>query len=135
MTFSRENINPETLAAPRGYQNGVKTSGGKLVFVAGQIGWDKNAQVVSDDFVAQFEQAFFNVLEVVKAAGGTSEHLTQMTIFVTDKKVYIEKAREVGQVWRKLAGKNYPSMALVEVKALLEDRAQVEIQAMAVVPE
>jgi enamine deaminase RidA (YjgF/YER057c/UK114 family) len=132
--MQKENINPESLAAPRGYQNGVKTTGGNLVFIAGQIGWNKDCQIVSDDFVAQFEQAFFNVIEVVKAAGGTAEHLTQMTIFVTDKKEYLASARDVGQVWRKLAGKNYPAMALVEVKALVEDRAKVEIQAFAVVP-
>jgi enamine deaminase RidA (YjgF/YER057c/UK114 family) len=132
--MTKENLNPETLATPRGYQNGVKTTGGQLVFVAGQIGWDKDAKMVSDDFVAQFEQALWNVLEVVKAAGGAPEHLVQMTIYVIDKKVYLEKAREVGQVWRKLAGKNYPSMALVEVKGLLEDRAQIEIQGVAVLP-
>jgi enamine deaminase RidA (YjgF/YER057c/UK114 family) len=134
MTFSREDLNPETLAAPRGYQNGVKTTGGQMVFVAGQIGWDKDAKIVSDDFVAQFEQAFWNVLEVVKAAGGAPEHLVQTTVYVIDKKVYMERAREVGQVWRKLAGKHFPSMALVEVSGLLEPRAQVEIQGIAVIP-
>lgn len=134
MSVVRNDLNPDTLAAPRGYQNGVKTTGGQLVFVAGQIGWNKEAQLVSEHFAAQFEQALYNFLEVVKAAGGGPEHITQMTVFVTDKKAYLAQLKEVGQAWKKLAGRSYPAMALVEVKALLEDKALVEIQGMAVVP-
>jgi enamine deaminase RidA (YjgF/YER057c/UK114 family) len=123
-------VNPPSLARPRGYNHGMRGTG-ELLFVAGQIGWDKGGQVVSDDFGVQFRQALENVLEVVWAAGGRPDSIARMVVYVTDKREYLAAAREVGAVWRRALGKHFPAMALVEVKALLEDRAKVEIEAVA----
>ncbi len=126
-------INPETLGAPRGYSNGVLTdAGGKLLFVAGQIGCDWTQKVVSSDFVEQFEQALRNVLTVVTEAGGTAEHVTRLTIYVTDKNEYLAHRRPVGDCYRSQMGKHFPAMALLEIKGLLDPAAKVEIEAMAV---
>ncbi len=134
MTLSR--INPESLGFPRGYSNGILCPpGGHLLFIAGQIAWDSQQQMVGDgSFPLQFGQALHNVLEVVRAAGGGPEHLTALTIFVTDKQKYLESLKEVGGQWKRVAGTPYPSMALVEVKSLLEPRALVEIQGIACLP-
>jgi enamine deaminase RidA (YjgF/YER057c/UK114 family) len=130
-----EMINPASLGAPSGYSNGVLAPpGGRLLFVAGQVGWDGNQQVVSSEFHLQFAQALDNVLTVVRAAGGQPEHLARMTIFVTDKREYIAELRQVGQGYRRLMGKHYPAMALIEVRGLLEEGAKVEIEATAVLP-
>jgi len=125
-------INPESLFPPRGYNNGMRGSG-EIVFVAGQVGWSRSGSVVSDDFVLQFGQALENVLDVVFAAGGRADSIARMTVYVTDKQEYLRRARELGAAWRQRMGRHYPAMALVEVKGLLDDRAQVEIEATAVV--
>lgn len=128
-------INPESLGRPRGYSNGVLApAGGKLLFVAGQIAWDSEQRITSDDFVEQFERSLENLLAVVSEAGGAPEHVARMTIYVTDKRAYAARTREVGAAWRALMGRHFPAMALVEVKSLLEDRALVEIEAVAVLP-
>ena len=130
-----EIINPEVLGRPRGYANGVLApAGGRLLFVAGQIAWDGQQRIVSGDFVEQFGRALSNVLAVVAEAGGTPEHLARLTIYVTDKREYQSRTREIGERWRALMGRHYPAMALVEVRGLLEDGAQVEIEATAVLP-
>src|SRR5262249_5633784 len=126
-------INPESLGRPRGYSNGVLTEGGKLLFVAGQIGWNYEQVLVSDDFAEQFVQALENVLAVVKAAGGEATNIARLLIFVTDKKEYLSELQSVGVAYRQLMGKHYPAMSLVEVSSLLEDRAKVEIEAIAVI--
>jgi enamine deaminase RidA (YjgF/YER057c/UK114 family) len=123
-------VNPESLARPRGYSHGMK-GGGELLFVAGQIGWNREGRLVSDDFVAQFAQALDNVLDVVWAAGGKPECVARMVLYVTDKREYLRRARELGEAWRRRMGKHYPAMAAVEVKALLEEGALVEIEATA----
>ena len=125
-------VNPESLARPRGYNHGVKGHG-ELLFVAGQVGWTKQAQIISPDFAAQFLQALDNVLDVVWAAGGKPEDVVRMTVYVTDRNEYMLAARSIGEGWRKRLGKHYPAMTLVEVKALLEDGAKVEIEATALV--
>jgi enamine deaminase RidA (YjgF/YER057c/UK114 family) len=126
-------INPESLGRPRGYSNGVLAAqGGALLFVAGQIAWDEKQQIVSTDFVEQFERALSNVLKVVAEAGGTPDSIARLVIYVTDKREYLSRQREVGQRWRTHMGRHFPAMALVEVKSLLEDGAQVEIEAIAV---
>ncbi|MBI3932948.1 MAG: RidA family protein [Acidobacteria bacterium] len=125
-------INPESLAKPRGYNNGIKGRG-DLVFVAGQVGWNREGRMVSADFVEQFAQALDNVLDVVWAAGGSPESVARMIVYVTDKAEYRRRARQVGEAWRRRLGKHFPAMALVEVKSLLEDDAQVEIEAVALV--
>ena len=118
---------------PRGYANGI-TAEGTLVFVAGQIGWDSSQTIVSDDLVAQFRQTLENTLAVLREAGAGPEHLARMTWYVTDKREYLARARELGETYRALMGHHYPAMAVVEVKALIEDRAKVEIETTAVVP-
>ena len=126
-------INPESLGRPRGYANGVLAEGGgRLLFVAGQIAWDAGQRIVSDDFAEQFARALGNVLAVVAAAGGGPESVARLTVYVTDKREYAARTREIGERWRALMGNHYPAMSLVEVSALLEDRAQVEIEATAV---
>ena len=128
-------INPAALGAPRGYSNGLLAEGGgKLLFIAGQIAWDKDQQIVSDDFVEQFDKALANVLTVVRAAGGEPNNLARLVIYVTNKLEYRERTKEVGERYRKHIGKHYPAMVLVQVAGLLDDRAKVEIDGMAVIP-
>lgn len=127
-------INPESLGTPKGYSNGVLSRpGGRLLFVAGQIGWDSKQQFTSDEFVDQFDQALANVLAVVAEAGGAPTDIARLVIYVTDKVEYRSRTVEVGERWRARMGKHYPAIALVEVKGLLEDRAKVEIEAIAVI--
>ncbi len=126
-------INPPTLGRPSGYANGVLTPPGvRVLFVAGQIGWDERQRLVSEDFAAQFERALRNVLEVVREAGGAPGSIGRMTVYVTDKREYLARRAELGAAWRELLGCHYPAMTLVEVKDLLEDGAKVEIEATAV---
>jgi enamine deaminase RidA (YjgF/YER057c/UK114 family) len=124
-------VNPESLARPRGYSHGMKGHG-EVLFVAGQIGWDRGAVLVSEDLVAQFGQALDNVLEVVWAAGGSKESVARMVLYVTDKKEYQTRSKDIGAEYRRRMGKHYPAMTLVEVKSLLENGAKVEIEAVAV---
>ena len=129
-------INPESLGRPRGYANGVLAQpGGALLFIAGQVGWDEEQRVVGADFVAQFERALANVLAVVTEAGGTPEQIARLVIYVTDKEEYRARRSEIGACWRKHMGRHFPAMALVEVKALLEDDAKVEIEGIAVIQQ
>ena len=123
-------VNPEALPKPRGYSHGMKGHG-ELLFVAGQIGWNREGHMVSNDLVAQFDQALDNVLTVVWAAGGKPESVARLVIYVTDKNEYRACATALGDAYRKRMGRHYPAMALVEVKSLLEDDAKVEIEAVA----
>ena len=126
-------INPESLGAPNGYANGVLTeAGGRLLFIAGQIGWDRNQKIVSADLVEQFDRALGNVVAIVAEAGGTVEELARLVIYVIDKNEYKERMKEIGERYRARMGKHFPTMVLVEVKSLLEDGAKVEIEATAV---
>jgi enamine deaminase RidA (YjgF/YER057c/UK114 family) len=128
-----EFINPESLGRPRGYSNGVVVpAGARLLFVAGQIAWDESQRIVSADFVEQFDRALGNVLAVVAEAGGGPESIARLVVYVTDKREYRARTREIGERWRARMNRHYPAMALVEVKALLEDEAKVEIEATAV---
>lgn len=124
-------VNPESLARPVGFSHGMKGSG-DLVFVAGQIGWNREGRMVSDDLALQFAQALENVLDVVWTAGGSPTSIARMTVYVTDKADYVRKRKAIGEAWRKRMGRHYPAMALVEVRALVEDDAKVEIEATAV---
>lgn len=128
-------INPASLGAPRGYSNGMLApAGGRILFVAGQIGWDSQQEVVDGGFAEQFRQALTNVLAVVQAAGGSAEHIGRLTIYVTSKDAYGGELEEIGAAYRSLMGRHYPAMALVEVAALVEEGAVVEIEADAVLP-
>jgi enamine deaminase RidA (YjgF/YER057c/UK114 family) len=131
MSFSI--INPDSLGAPRGYANGVLAeAGGRLLFIAGQVAWDEQQQIVSDDLVEQFDQAIRNVLTVVLAAGGQPDQIARLIIYVTDKAKYRKRMKGIGERYRVHMGKHFPAMVLVEVKSLLDDRAQIEIEGIAI---
>lgn len=128
-------INPDSLGKPSGYSHGlVADAQGKLLFIAGQIAWNEQQKIVSDDFVEQFDRALANVVTVLSAAGGKPEHIVRLVIYVTDKIAYRERTREVGERYRKHLGKHFPAMVLVQVAGLLDDAAKVEIEGMAVLP-
>jgi len=123
-------VNPEALVVPRGYSHGMKGSG-EILFVAGQVGWDREGRMVSGGFVAQFAQALQNVMAVVTAAGGGPTSVARLVLYVTDKREYQARTREVGEAYRRIMGKHFPAMALVEVRGLLEDEARIEIEGVA----
>ncbi len=126
-------INPVSLGSPRGYSNGVLTdSGGRLLFIAGQIGWDENQRIIGPDLVRQFDRALANVIAVVTEAGGKPEQIARLVIYVIDKNEYRTRMKEIGERYRARMGKHFPAMVLVEVKGLLEDGAKIEIEGTAV---
>jgi enamine deaminase RidA (YjgF/YER057c/UK114 family) len=128
-------INPAELGAPRGYSNGMLAPpGARLLFVAGQVGWDQNQELVGDGFAEQFARALANVVTVVREAGGKAEHLARLTIYVVDRHEYVAALDEIGTAYRGIMGRHYPAMALVEVSALLEPGAKVEIEGTAALP-
>lgn len=133
MNKSLQLINPESLGAPRGYANGVLTEpGGRLLFIAGQVAWDSQQRIVSDDLVEQFDRALANVLTVVSAGGGKPDQIARLVVYVTDKNEYRQRRREIGECYRARMGKHYPAMVLVEIAGLLDDKAKVEIEGIAV---
>jgi enamine deaminase RidA (YjgF/YER057c/UK114 family) len=133
MTFTL--INPQSLGAPSGYSNGLLTeTGGRLLFIAGQIAWNDKHEIVSNDFVEQFDKALENVVAVVSEAGGRASDIARLIIYVTDKHEYSEQTREVGDRYRKHMGKHFPAMVLVQVAGLVDDAAKVEIEGIAVLP-
>jgi len=119
---------------PKGYANGVKARG-EMLFIAGMIGWDAQGRFESDEFAAQARQALKNLAEVLRAAGGKPEDIVRMTWYVTDKREYLAAAQEVGRAFREIIGAYNAAMTAVEVTALMEDRAKVEIEATAVLPD
>ncbi|MBL0419243.1 RidA family protein [Ramlibacter sp. AW1] len=125
---------PEGWARPKGYANGVVASGRQVV-VAGMIGWDAQQQFQTDDFAGQVRQALCNVVEVLRAGGAEPRHIVRMTWYVTDKREYIAAGRDIGRAFRELIGDYDIAMTAVEVRALMEDRAKVEIEVTAVVPQ
>jgi enamine deaminase RidA (YjgF/YER057c/UK114 family) len=127
-------LHPKNWAPTRGFSNGVAADG-RQVFIAGQVGWNARQEIVDDDFIAQVEQALRNVVDVLAEADARPEHLVRLTWYVTDKQEYIRRASEVGEVYRRVIGRHFPAMTLVQVAALVEDRALVEIEATAVVPK
>jgi enamine deaminase RidA (YjgF/YER057c/UK114 family) len=126
-------LQPEGWTAPRGYANGVAAAGGTQVFVAGQIGWNTQCRFDSDDLVDQVRQALLNVRAVLAEAGGRGEDIVRMTWYVTDKREYLARGREIGAVYREVIGSYAVAMSAVQVAALMEDRAKVEIEVTAVV--
>ncbi|MBC2885182.1 RidA family protein [Ochrobactrum sp. CM-21-5] len=125
---------PSGWARPIGYANGVEARG-RTVFIGGQIGWNEQQQFETDNFVEQTEQTLKNIVAILAEAGGGPEHLTSMTWYFTDKVEYSANLKGVGQAYRDIIGKHFPAMAAVQVVALLEDRAKIEIQAFAVIPD
>jgi len=126
-------LHPKNWAPTVGFSNGVAAEG-RQIFVAGQIGWNARQEIVGDDFVAQVEQALRNVVAVLAEADARPEHLVRLTWYVTDKREYLARSSEVGQAYRRVIGRHFPAMTLVQVVALVEDRAVVEIEATAVIP-
>ncbi len=127
-------LQPPGWRRPGGYSNGVAAEG-RLVFVAGLVGWDENSEFHSDDFIAQTAQALNNTVAVLAEAGAGPEHVTRMTWYITDRQDYLARQRELGEVYREIMGRHFPAMAMVAVSALMDDRAKVEIETTAVVPQ
>jgi enamine deaminase RidA (YjgF/YER057c/UK114 family) len=126
---------PPGWAKPKGYANGVAARG-TIISVAGQIGWNPaTGRFESDDFVAQAKQALANIVAVLKEAGAGPEHLVRLTWYVVDKREYVQRLAEVGEAYRAVIGRHFPAMTLVAVAALVEDRARIEIEATAVLPD
>jgi enamine deaminase RidA (YjgF/YER057c/UK114 family) len=127
-------VNPESLAAPRGFSHAVTAAGGTLVFLAGQTALDASGRVVGDGIVAQVEQALTNLLAALAGAGGAPEHLAKVTIYAVDPEDYRAHAHEIGAVWQRLAGRDYPAMALIGIVRLWDTEALVELEGIAVLP-
>ena len=128
-------LEPPGWAKPKGYANGIAVRGGTTVYIAGQIGCNEQGVVEEKSFAGQFRQVLKNTLAVLAQAGGNPEHIVRMTWYITDKREYLGALKEAGAAWRELMGRHYPAMAVVQVGALVEDAAKVEIESIAVVPE
>lgn len=128
-----EFLQPKNWLPPKGYSNGVAAQG-RQVFIAGQIGWNEGGKLVSDDFVGQVERALANIVQVLAEAGGEPHHLARLTWYVTDKAVYLARQKEIGEAYRRVIGRHFPTMTLVVVAGLLEQGAKVEIEGTAVIP-
>ena len=127
-------VNPEDLAAPKGFSHGILApAGAATLYVAGQIGWDRQQRIVSEEFPEQFHQALRNVARIVIAAGGRVSQITRLTIYVTDKQEYLDDLKQIGEAYREVMGRHFPAMALLEVSALVEPEAKVEIEATAAI--
>jgi len=129
-----KSLQPPGWTPPKGYANGVAARGTQ-VYVGGQIGWNGQQRFESDDFVAQARQALVNIVAVLAEAGAGPAHIVRMTWYVVDKREYVASYRALGGVYREVIGRHFPAMTAVEVKALIEDRARVEIEATAVIPD
>jgi enamine deaminase RidA (YjgF/YER057c/UK114 family) len=125
---------PEAWAAPTGYANGIAVDAGRLVFLAGQVGWDAQQRFHSDEIAPQFEQALRNVLAVLAQAGGEAQHICRITAYCCDKPAYLAARKELGAIWRRLMGTHYPAMSMVFVADLLDHPAKIELEATAVLP-
>tara|TARA_R110000787_G_scaffold35145_3_gene90545 strand:+ start:194 stop:580 length:387 start_codon:yes stop_codon:yes gene_type:complete len=125
-------LNPPGWPRPKGYSNGIAAEG-RFVFVAGMVGWNSNEEFETDDFVGQFRQALRNTVAVLEEGGAGPEHVCRMTMYFVDKQEYLANLRAVGEAWREVMGKTFPTMAAVQVVALMEDRARLEIETTAVV--
>jgi len=125
---------PPGWTPPIGYANGIEATPGKIVFVAGQVGWDANQQFNSEELAPQFEQALNNVLAVLAEAGGAAGHICRMTVFCTDKPAYLKARSELGRIWRQAMGKHYPAMTMIFVTDLLDSPGKIELEATAVIP-
>jgi enamine deaminase RidA (YjgF/YER057c/UK114 family) len=126
-------LQPPGWSTPKGYSNGVLTQNKGLIFIAGQIGWNAREEFESDKLVAQSRQALHNVLLVLNEAGANAEHIVRMTWFITDKQAYLDNTKELGKAYREVIGDFYPPMSMVQVVALMEDEAKVEIEVTAAI--
>ncbi len=127
-------LQPANWPRPKGYSNGISASG-RMIFTAGVVGWDGNERFPDDTLHGQFARALVNTLEILAADGAGPQHVARMTVYVTDRDEYLNSRDEIGAAWREIMGPNYPAMALVEVKGLVESAAKVEIETTAVVED
>ena len=127
-------LQPAHWANPKGYSNGIETRG-RQIFLAGMVGWNGDCQFLSDDFIVQCRQALQNIVDTLACADAKPEHVVRLIWYVKDKKEYLARQRELGKIYQEIMGKHYPVMTLIQVSDLLEDRARVEIEATAVVPD
>ena len=127
-------LHPSHWRRPKGYANGIAASPGRTLFLGGQVGWNPEQEIESDDFVRQVERTLRNIVEILAEAGAGPEHLVRLTWFVTDKREYLDSLPGIGSAYREVIGRHYPAMSLFEVVGLVDDRAKVEIEATAVVP-
>ncbi len=132
--MSHEILHPKNWKPARGYANGVAATG-RMVFTGGIVGWNAQCEFETDDFAAQVAQALRSIVEILAEAGAKPEHLVRLTWYVTDKREYLDSLKELGATYKEIIGRHYPAMALVQVVALVEDRAKVEIEATAVIPD
>ena len=130
-----EVLHPKGWAPPLGYSNGIAAGPGRIVFIAGQVGWDEQQKFQTEELVPQFEQALRNVLAVLAEAGGRPEHLCRVTGFCCDKKAYLAGRRELGKIWKRHMGDHYPAMSMIFVSDLLDSPGKIELEATAVVPD
>lgn len=124
---------PEGWPRPKGYSNGIAVDAGRLIFVAGIVGWDQDGVFQSDDLVAQFRQVLLSTRAIMAEDGAGPEHMVRMTWYITDKQEYLLRLKEIGRTYRDVMGKNYPAMACVQVAALMDDRAKIEIETTCVI--
>ena len=126
---------PDDWPRPKGYSNGISVNSGRTVYVAGLIGWNEQEVFESDKLTDQFRKTLENIVAVLAAGGAGPEHIVRMTWYITDKSEYLESLKEIGAIYRDIIGKNYPAMACVEVSALMEDKAKIEIETTAVIED
>lgn len=125
---------PEGWAAPIGYANGIEVEAGRIVFVAGQVGWDAQQRFASEDIVPQFDQALVNILAVLALSGAGPQHICRMTAYCCDKPAYMAARRDLGAIWKRRMGNHYPAMSMIFVADLLDHPAKIELEATAVLP-
>ena len=129
-----QSLLPEGWAPPIGYANGIAVDAGRIVFVAGQVGWDAQQHFHSEEIAPQFDQALANIVEVLAAAGAKPEHICRMTAYCCDKPAYMAARKALGAIWRKRIGKHYPAMSMIFVSDLLDSPGKIELEATAVIP-
>ena len=134
MTEIHQQLHPSHWRRPRGYANGIVAAAGRTIFLGGQVGWDAEQRMESDDFAQQVERSLRNIVAILAEAGAGPEHLVRLTWFVTDKREYLDSLPGIGTAYLDVIGRNFPAMSLVQVIALVDDRAKVEIEATAVLP-
>jgi enamine deaminase RidA (YjgF/YER057c/UK114 family) len=132
--MSTKTLQPAEWPRPKGYANGMAARG-QMIFISGQIGWDSNGQFISDDLTGQTAQALRNIVRVLKEAQAEPRHLVRLTWYVLSRDAYVREARDIGAAYREILGKHFPAMSVVEVRGLVEQRALVEIEATAVIPD
>ena len=133
--MAMQTLLPPGWAPPIGYSNGIAVDAGRIVFIAGQVGWDGQQKFPREDFVSQFDQALANVIEVLAQAGGKPEHICRITAFCCDRRAYLAARNDLGAAWRRRMGKHYPAMSMIFVADLLDHPAVIELEATAVIPQ